>query len=342
MLRLRYAIVLVEFLLCGSHAASGPSTGPDLSRVFFADARNGFALGSGVESTKILKTSDGGREWKIVYQTTKVLLNGICFLGSEEGWAVGSGGTIIATSNGAQTWKLVESGTDQDLYSIAALQPSGPVFAVGKHGAFVRSDDKGKSWTKHTIPTTVDLTKVAVLPSGMLLVLGRDRLLTSRDSGVSWITHGPYEWDTLYSLSFVDEMEGFLSAGALLQTTDGGNTINPVILPEKKIVRQMCIADSQTIFVVAASLSTGSTIQLSGEKLPSDSTILKSIDLGKTWEPVFHLSDSETSKAFLADIFFLNSETGWAVGYGGTVASTIDGGKTWRVAHVRPKLGNSL
>ena len=47
----------------------------------------------------------------------------------------------------------------------------------------------------------------------------------------------------------------------------------------------------------------------------------------------FILTSSEQqsgTKVTLLDTFFLNSESGWTVGAGGTILHTQDGGKTWK------------
>ena len=334
MVKLRHIIAMIVLCLACSFVGDDKSRSLDLTSVVFADAHNGYAIGSGTDGATILKTSNGGISWTMSYQSPHIILFGLSFRSSQEGWAVGSNGRIIATLDGGLTWNILQSGTTEDLFAIVARLPSGPLFAVGKHGTLLSSVDDGKVWAKHVLPTTVDLTKVALLPSDMLLVLGKDRLLTSRDYGAGWTTHGPYRWDTLFAVSFVSEHEGFLSAGPLLHTSDGGITLQQVVLPTNKRVIQICTAGPQTLFAVSGSLSTGSVVHIRGERLPSESTILKSADSGKTWEPVFQLSDAETSRAYLTDIFFLDGKIGWAVGYSGTLVSTVDAGKTWREQRV--------
>lgn len=322
-------------LLWGSLLRGDIPSGPDLHRVFFADIRNGYALGTTSNTAIIFKTGDGGLSWQSVYKT-KLPLYGMYFRSSGEGWVVGGAGTILCTSNGGKTWSTLASGTDEDLVAVTA-DSSGAIFVVGKRATVLKSTDSGETWIKRSVPAAVDLTNVASLPSGMLIVLGRDRLLTSWDSGASWTTHGPYKWDTLSGLAFANEKMGFLSSGLLFRTTDGGNTLTWLSVSRTRRVSQVRVTDAGT-YLILGSAESGSTVHVPGERLPSQSTILKSTNMGKQWQPVFHLNDEQTHRAWLEDLFFIG-EYGWAVGAEGTVIRTLDGGKRWQRSRVMDTSG---
>ena len=310
-----------------SHASDASTMRPDLHKVFFLDVQHGYALGSLPEAEIVFKTSDGGKSWVAVYQRKPALI-GIYFRNPDQGWIVGREGSILSTIDGGKTWSDLASGTDQDLLAIASNSDR-EIFVVGRRGTFLKSDRNGKTWFKQAVPTVVDLTDVALLPNGLLQVLGRDRLLTSADFGTTWITHGPYRWDTLFELAVVNEKTIFLNSSALLQTRDGGNTLHLVHLPSNEYVARVWVTDVKTEYVIVGRVTTGSTIHLSGEKLPSHSSILKTTDDGQTWRQLLHLQDKMTHSAWLKDIFFVGDH-GWAVGDEGTIVYTEDAGKTWQ------------
>lgn len=326
-----WIVILVGVLLRAPSAGCDVCTEPSLSKVFFADVHTGYAIGTTSDTSIVFKTSDGGITWLGVYEA-KLPLYGIYFRAPDQGWIVGGAGAILSTSNAGRTWEKLSSGADQDLLDITA-DSAGAMFVVGNRATLLTSPDGGHSWTRLSVPTTVDLTGVASLPSGMLLVLGRDRLLTSLDSGATWTTHGPYKWDTLSRLAFVDDSLGFLTSGLLFRTTDGGNTLTFLPLSETEHVGPVRVTESGT-YVVLGSAETGGTVHIPGEALPSHSAILKTTDNGRTWDSVYELKDERTHKAFLTDLFFIG-EHGWAVGAEGTVVFTEDAGKHWQQGHVK-------
>jgi photosystem II stability/assembly factor-like uncharacterized protein len=313
--------------ICGCCLAFASSIPPDLYRVFFVDAHRGYALGRSSDSALVFHTTNGGVTWTKQYRAEENLY-GIYFRNSAEGWIVGGKGTLLRTSDGGENWLKSENLTDHDLLAVTS-DVLGEIIIVGKGGTVLKSRDNGKNWLTCSIPTTSDLVNLASLPSGLLLVLARNGLFASSDFGVTWKYHGPYKWTTLFAFSFLDSKDGFLSAGPLLRTTNGGETISPVSLPTRQPVTQILITGPSTVFVLASSAESGSVVQVPGENLPSSSIILESDDKGRTWSQVFRIEDKSSHRAFLADMFFLG-RYGWAVGANGSVITTEDGGGQWQ------------
>ena len=78
---------------------------------------------------------------------TEVTLMSVFFRDPNLGWAVGSGGTVLKTTDGGQKWKKQASGT--------SVQLTGVYFADDKHGwitaqdgVILRTEDGGKTWQK--------------------------------------------------------------------------------------------------------------------------------------------------------------------------------------------------
>jgi len=51
-------------------------------------------------SGTILATTDGGATWKAQNSGTTVILIGVALANATDGWAVGTGGIIVATTTG--------------------------------------------------------------------------------------------------------------------------------------------------------------------------------------------------------------------------------------------------
>jgi photosystem II stability/assembly factor-like uncharacterized protein len=66
-----------------------------LRSVYFIDADTGYAVGT---SGRLIKTTDGGTTWNILWSTTSLDLNAVYFPSAETGYMVGVSGQIFKTS----------------------------------------------------------------------------------------------------------------------------------------------------------------------------------------------------------------------------------------------------
>jgi hypothetical protein len=72
-------------------------------------------------------------------------------------WAVGGGGTILATADGGTSWAAQTSGT-QTFLSAVQFQPDGQRgWAVGASGTILATADGGTSWAAQTSGTQAQL-----------------------------------------------------------------------------------------------------------------------------------------------------------------------------------------
>ena len=73
--------------------------------------RGGKCWISGSPGSRIFSTPDAGRTWSAAPTGITVPLRAIAFADDEHGWAVGQLGTILATSDGGQTWQQQRAGS---------------------------------------------------------------------------------------------------------------------------------------------------------------------------------------------------------------------------------------
>lgn len=79
-------------------------------------------------------------------------LNSIRCASSQSCWAVGEGGTILATTDAGRSWQAQASGTSQDLSSVTFLADGQRGWAVGTVGTILTTTDAGRSWQKYSGP----------------------------------------------------------------------------------------------------------------------------------------------------------------------------------------------
>jgi photosystem II stability/assembly factor-like uncharacterized protein len=65
---------------------------------------------AGAPGTLVLHSPDGGATWRAAPTGQSVPIHGLHFADGQSGWAVGALGTILATTDGGQTWRMQRGG----------------------------------------------------------------------------------------------------------------------------------------------------------------------------------------------------------------------------------------
>ena len=264
-------------------------------------------------SGEILKTTDGGANWRRTFQTPlippsnrAVYLRCLAFSDALNGWA----GTLtrerrlFRTRDGGESWLRVEN-----------LPPGAPVKICG---LFAASDK-------------------VIYGSGTNDPTDGAAIIKTTDGGASWqlITMAPHA-SSLIDIHFRSEDEGFVVGGlsnspepnydnlrpVILHTQDGGQSWTDRIagmqaqFPEGTWGWKIQFLDHSTGFVSLENLT--------------QAFIMKTTDGGQSWSRI-----AVTDNANLEGIGFLDASVGWVGGWGdetfssGRSSFTADGGTTW-------------
>jgi photosystem II stability/assembly factor-like uncharacterized protein len=259
-------------------------------------------------------------------------------------WVCGEDGTILHTTNGGGTWTPQSSGTTQDLFSIAFIELTGSVIAVGAGGTILMTTDNGVTWPARESGTTADLRDVADF--GFFAVGDQGVILTSTNQGTSW---APIQSPTTARLNAVSGVfvpmavgEGgtiVRSQGAAGWVPIESNTsltlnglpmfsgTNLVVGEEGLVLRSSnsgaswFVQDAHTtndLHAAEFSVNNATHIYCVGDQ----GTIRKTTDSGQTWIVQLSGTFADLHSVF----FYLNDNLGYAVGSGGTILRTTDGG----------------
>ncbi|MBN2031528.1 T9SS type A sorting domain-containing protein [bacterium] len=322
-------------------------TNDDLNAVCFVSQNTGWVVG---DNNTVLKTTDGGLSW--IPQETPTdslgedfdpfdpstwpsvfdyILYSVHFLDSNTGWAVGwkqeigmgitySGG-IIATTDGGETWLDQPSGMDGILNDVF-FHDSQNGWAVGgdwSYATLLRTSDGGDTWIPQSgMPTysgdALMLQSVYFIDYNTGWIAGGDDLtMKTINGGVTW---QPIDWSWVeyrtnpHSVFFADENHGWVVGQYVLYTSDGGiHWDNQMHIPGGLILYYQSVfaADADNAFIVGPG-----------------SKIYQTHDGGENW--VKKISGPTED---LYDLFFVNSQTGWAVGEDYVLMKTTDGGTNW-------------
>ncbi len=87
--------------------------------------------------------------WQFQTSGTTTNLYSVYFTSSSTGWVVGTGGTILKTTNGGDNWFSQSSGTAANLYSVH-LTSSSTGCAVGSSGKILQPTNGGDNWASQS------------------------------------------------------------------------------------------------------------------------------------------------------------------------------------------------
>ncbi len=91
---------------------------------------------AGSPGTRVFHSPDGGQSWQAIATGQNVPLRAITFIDDQHGWAVGELGTILATADGGQSWRMQRAGGRRAaLLAVVAGVDDVPLELVAELGA---------------------------------------------------------------------------------------------------------------------------------------------------------------------------------------------------------------
>lgn len=280
-------------------------TSENLNDIFFTDSENGWAVGANIA----LHTIDGGRTWEGHFRIYWAEYNKVHFTDREHGWIVGDMDYVIYTDNGGVDWnrmteiQWIDGSRYKDIYFIN----SNCGWIVSNRGIY-STKDGGSTWTKQIAPQDDDYRIHFTSPLVGWLISDQE-IYSTRDGGITWSPqYFPDVNKPLKDLYFSSSNNGWIVGenGLILHTEDGWISQTS---PTGSNLRAITFSDDSIGWIVG-----------------NDGTVLKTVNAGQTWDTI-NLNHADNPNAGYFDIFFIDPMTGW-IGGDGTFA-TKDGGKTW-------------
>ena len=138
---------------------------------------------------------------------------------------------LYRTTNGGRSWREVLEARAAAAFTgvvSAEMEGGARTIAIAEDGAVYRSDDLGQHWRVMTMPRSVgDLTTVALLPGGTIIVGATTGIAHSRDGGDTWA-----DWPTAAPVISLASHVPPATAGTLLVGLADGTILradsNPV------------------------------------------------------------------------------------------------------------------
>jgi photosystem II stability/assembly factor-like uncharacterized protein len=266
---------------------------------------------------RILYTSDGGETWIKTDSVTAWDLNDLSFANSEVGFVVGDKGTILKTTTGGRSWNVLPSNITENLYGVFFKDVTNGLI-VGRMGTILRTTDSGISWYKQESGTYNDLYKISFDNNGNGLIVGElGIILKTSDGGETWVREESGTSANLNAISFNDSIA--------IAVGEYGTVVRKGDIDTSKVETSWTSQFNNSSIFFRNIFSTNSENSF----CISDSMIFRSSDSGISWELVHTTEHIRYFQLSIFDISFSDTKNGSAIGGGGLIVNTTDGGESW-------------
>lgn len=276
----------------------------------------------------LLTSTDGGQNWdrRAIAERGDLSwpdLYSVRFASDgKTGWIGGEGGLILRTIDGGETWHAQSSGTTENIFRITVVDPR-TAYASGTNGLLLGTTDGGAHWQLQSFKGGLIFFDIAFSDAQNGWAVGEfETIIHTPDGGRTWTPQmggkrANFKLPALFAVRFTDAQHGWVAGqgGTMLHTDDGGATWRPFTAPSTAPMYSVA-------YVSEASGSAPTELWGSGE-----GGALVRVALGAGGVPPTEQSPTVFS---LADIAF-SGNNGVAVGLGGTIVHTGDGGAHWNV-----------
>ena len=269
-----------------------------------------YSYGTG----KIIKTVDGGENWKIVHQLDSIYLEQIQFLNDKIGYICGNDNTLLKTEDGGLNWTSI---------AIESLDAKAPIYGmhfVDEQNGFISvlaKSKKGNGYASHIYETKnagEDWTKINELPDMILNIevinnelwgSGNNVIVSNIDSPKWKYTYQDTEKEVGQIRDIVKTKNAFIAIsfnGYIIRKPNGEKDWSKKILTNNRLrsIATNTTKDQNHLFIV-------------GDNNWEKGNVFESTDGGQTWAVVEFEGDLED----LHRVYFTDKSgkpTFWAIG----------------------------
>ncbi len=267
-------------------------------------------------------TDNYGQDWTDQIPNAKATLFRPHFFDEFLGFAAGSEGTLLKTTDGGAIWQQINHFVAGDNFRAVQVIDDQAILAGSSTGRVYLSLDQGLSWD--TIGSNLgQITDIVAANRTTFILTTEDgKIYGTVNAGQQWIKVFDQPLGHLFSLDFVNVQEGWAAGydGMILHTTNAGLSW----LPQYQ--------DGHTQF---------SDIQFTS---PTDGWAVASNLTDSLWMTTDGGANWSKAKLPIATywrgISFTSPDTGWIAGGGagyGIILRTNDGGQSWTTDHESPE-----
>ncbi len=321
-----------------------------LVSVKFIDNNTGVSVGS---VGSIIKTTNGGTNWKNINSNTTKYLRYLVFINSTTGFAIGDSSVIIKTTNAGENWSIsYNSNSKYGIHSISFINSNTGYAYRDSSNVIMKTTNCGNNWNSiNTDLMIYSLFQVLYfLNENTGICCVGNFIFKTTNGGINWIAKNVYPYVASCAY-FFNQNTGLVSGGNgnVLKTTDSGEnwTFLTQVTPVSNI-KDMKFLDSLNGYLFSREIGLvyrttdkgNSWTALMGSAYSGNLSfdfsdintgyinsvqgrIIKTTNSGINWNVI-----SSGTRNTLFSVHFANSNTGFAVG-DDAIVKTTNGGNFW-------------
>lgn len=265
------------------------------------------------------------QNWVAVNSGTSNPLRHVHFVNTQVGWAVGSNGTVLKSTDGGQSW--VQQTVNNSALFIGCFFIDQNTGWIGGDLGVYKTTDGGATWNQQVGP--MGITKLYFINATTGWAVGGvdgstpyvGDIYKTTDGGATWtLTSKTTDWARFYGVQFTDANNGWAYAeknGLMVHTSNGGASWETLTNNTSYLIRGMYFINATTGWL--------------GGRTNTSGVCMKTTNAGTSWTDLVG-----TINFSVDNPVFIDATTGWASssGQGGkSIIKTTNGGTTWTVAY---------
>lgn len=180
----------------------------------------------------------------------------VWFADAQNGWAAGSFGILLQTTDGGETWveRSRDINNDDEFHLNAIVGSAGVIYIAGEAGFLIYSADNGQSWTQADLGYEGTLFGIFAAPDDAFVITTglRGNTYRSSDNGESWQELAPGVDYSLAAGSAYGAGNVVLvgAGGTIAVSHDNGDSFSQYTLPARASLSSvLALEDGQFILV---------------------------------------------------------------------------------------------
>lgn len=294
--------------------------GNSLSNLQMLDASTGFCL----NPDNMLRTTNGGLNWQLIYPRKNSYNLNMFMIDANTGYLCADSTLILKTTNSGLNWfefPIIENISHPRIFFVSQnigfiLSGTDINYHLG-YTKILRTSNSGNTWNQVVDDTIHTLFFYSFPSTSVIYLAGRQfvpeygyklAILKTTNSGISWDSIQTNITGQAWSIFFISEIIGFISAdNRIYKTTNGGITW---------ILNFTTYSPTRDIHF----------LDLNYGYLTDGSDYYRTSNGGMNWINNYYYQFSNNT---FFEIYFNNISTGLAVGSSGAVIRTSNSGLNW-------------
>ena len=295
--------------------------------------------------TSTARSTDNGLSWSSVPGGLDLEgdITGLWFGDALKGLALAADGSLLGTADGGLRWAPQQRLGGRSNGAGSLHGAGGVLWLVDSDGRLRQSTDAGRSWNPVSVGSAPAgrVLSARFFDARLGLVTAADCVQpddpatcttwqhATRDGGVTWQRRSQALGAGSFFFADMDQGVRFDGNGGPPQSTRNGGA-----------TWELSSAPSEAATMSRVHWSPDGTAWMWRQRVdggPGAGLVLRSSDGGRSWQRAATLGVTTATPAGVSvqDLLFVDARRGWAVGHGGSVFATVDGGTTWQQQPVK-------